>query len=115
MRPGQITVNEFERAILDRIAARYPSVLPLIRAPHVLSREFTGAGSFTTFKPSPQPLDLSDGHYSSDDLLLVPGVPSGLGATLHIRAAEPPCLEIYTYGTELWDGTFNGFRVEPAA
>lgn len=45
MRPGQVTLNEFERALLDRIGQSEPRLDGRWADLHVLSREFTGAGT----------------------------------------------------------------------
>lgn len=50
MQPGQITLNDFELAILERLSQDEPSIGPYIAELHVLSREFTGAGSYTNFE-----------------------------------------------------------------
>jgi hypothetical protein len=47
MRPGQLEPNEFEIALLKGFAAQDPSLC--LDSLHVLSREFTGVGSFTKF------------------------------------------------------------------
>ena len=49
MRPGQREPNEFERAILEWIAAEHPALRTHLAGLHILSREFTGVGSFTNF------------------------------------------------------------------
>lgn len=115
MRPGQITTTELEAAILERIAKEHPALVSLIGQLHVLSREFTGAGSYTTFAASQPTPDLPDGYLSLDGLVTVPGVPNGLGAVLACEAGCPKCLEIYTYGDELWDGDSDGFLIGQAA
>lgn len=53
MKPGQLTPNEFENAILERLASKTEALRPLLARLHVLSREFTGVGSFTNFKVDP--------------------------------------------------------------
>ena len=47
MRPGQLKPNDFELAILERLASRESSIRLSVERLHVLSREFTGVGSFT--------------------------------------------------------------------
>ena len=49
MRPGQLNPNEFEIAILNRLADDFELLRALIPKLHVLSREFTGVGAFTNF------------------------------------------------------------------
>ena len=109
MRPGQLEPNEFEATLLKRFATQDPSLS--IDSLHVLSREFTGVGSFTKF------LCGGSGETKWDrDLVLgagisMPGVPSGLGAVLFCAGNQPNCLEIYTFGDEHWDGVYDGFAV----
>ena len=50
LRPGQSTPNDFETAILERIALDNPSLREHFGRLHVLSREFTGVGSYTNFR-----------------------------------------------------------------
>ena len=94
--------NEFETAILKR--------LPVDGAPieveklHVVSRELTGAGSYTTFALPAASSDARRSHIGLNDLIELPGLPNGLGAVLWFRAGVPQCLEIYTYGGDGWDG-----------
>ena len=82
---------------------------------HVLSREFTGVGSFTNFQVD-ESLPVAPGrHLDLDAEICVPGVPSGLGAVLFCKGDQPECLEVYTYGDEQWDGVYIGFTIEPTA
>ena len=50
MRPGQLEPNELEMAVLRAFAQREPRIAAHIQNLHVLSREFTGVGSFTRFQ-----------------------------------------------------------------
>ena len=109
MRPGQLTVNELERAILQAIAAQGEVTLPPIARLHVLSREYTGVGSYTTFLRSKQSEEKRT-HVTLRARVRIPCVPNGLGAALFLRAGEPEVLECFTY-SEHWDGTFDGFKI----
>lgn len=112
MRPEQVELNEFEIAILRRIADKHPAIEPFIRGLHVLSREYTGAGSYTQFQcEAPGPV----GHLDLNALISMPSVPNGMGAALHCKAGQPDCLETFTFGVELWDGVFDGFSIDEAA
>jgi hypothetical protein len=116
MRPGQLHPNEFERAILHSFASVLPPLLSRIDTLHVLSREFTGVGSFTRFqhdnvKPAESEPQLGLNHAE----IHVPTVPSGLGAVLFCRGDYPTCLELFTYGDEHWDGDYDGFSIHPTA
>jgi hypothetical protein len=35
-----------------------------------------------------------------------------MGAVLFLNGNQPECLEVYTYGLELWDGVHDGFFIE---
>jgi len=96
---------------LERIAQDEPWLQGPFASLHVLSREFTGVGSYTNF--ACDELDSQDDPFPGlDALILVPGVPNGMGAVLHCRAKRPKCLELFTYGDDVWDGTFDGFTFE---
>ena len=112
MRPGQIEPNEFEIAIIKRFAQQDPSIRKASNRLHVLSREFTGVGSFTNFKCIES--------QSSDEIRTIdlnaqinmPGVPNGLGAVLFCKGNQLDCLEIHTYGDDKWDGVYDGFSID---
>jgi hypothetical protein len=115
MRPGQIDANDFEVAILERLAIARPSLRSLIPSLHVLSREFTGVGSYTTFLCHDGSAGFGDERIGLDDLIHMPNVPNGMGAVLYCSAGAPKCLETYTFGTEPWDGVYSGFTIGDAA
>jgi len=114
MKPGQLTLNEFETAILERLASQSESLRAFLGGLRVLSREFSGAGSFTTFSIAPAlgQHELGQQQLGLDALVIVPGVPNGMGAVLFCRDGCPEMLEIYTYGDDHWNGTFTGFSIE---
>jgi hypothetical protein len=109
-RPGQIEPNELELAILQRMAAKNPPLLAQIGSLHVLSREFTGVGCYTNFKCEGDSAHIAEQRIGLDDLIEMPNVQNGLGAVLLCLGGLPTCLETYTFGAELWDGVFEGFR-----
>ena len=113
--PGQITPNEFEVAILERIAAKNSSLRIRLGHLHVLSREFTGVGSYTNFKCEDMGAQVSEHRVGLDDLIVMPNVQNGMGAVLFCLEDQPKCLETYTFGDELWDGVFEGFVIQKAA
>ena len=114
MRPGQLTPTEFERAILNRIAQEVPVLGAGLTTLHVLSREFTGVGSFTHFSPNSTPANVPDGPITLSGLIDVPGVHNGMGAALFIKNGHADVLETFTFGSEYWDGTYNGFSLRDA-
>jgi hypothetical protein len=107
MRPGQLEPNEFELTILERMATRHPALREHLGQLHVLSRNFTGVGCFTTFVCVDSD---SKSVIHMDGLVHVPTVPNGLGAVLFCRGGHPECLEVFSFG-EPWDGTFDGFSL----
>jgi len=112
VRPGLLRPNEFELAVLKRLRGPLWDSEMAPEQLHVLSRTFTGVGSFTNFscaKPEP---DAPREHRILTASILMPGVRTGLGAVLHLRAGQPECLEIFTFGDEHWDGTYEGFVIE---
>jgi hypothetical protein len=104
--------NEFEVAILERLASREPSIKDSLGALHVLSRRLTGAGSFTNFEPEESTAASADMRVGLDVIAKVPGVPNGLGALLFCRDGKPVCLEIFTFGDDRWDGNYDGFSID---
>ena len=111
MRPGQLTPNELEAEVLGVIAKTDQALEQAVDQLHVLSRTYTGVGSFTTFACSsdePQ-RDISLGKH-----IQIPGLSHGLGAVLFLKGNEPCTLEIYAYG-ENWDGTIEGYALKDAA
>jgi hypothetical protein len=111
LRPGQPTLNELESAILSQLAKKCPALIDLIPSLHVLSREYTGVGSYTRFQSEPKQ-KIPGQQIGLDTLIVLPGVPSGLGAVLHCENGSPILLEIFTYGDEHWDGVPDGFSIK---
>jgi hypothetical protein len=114
IRPGQIEPNEFELTILERIAAKNPSLRMYLRNLHVSSREFTGVGSYTNFKCEGEGTQVVEQRIGLDDIIVMPNVQNGMGAVLLCQGNRPKCLETYTFGDELWDGVFEGFCIQKA-
>jgi hypothetical protein len=111
MRPGQLTPNDLELAILEHLASKESSISGSVQQLRVLNREFTGVGSFTTFICEESGANTPERYVTLDALINVPGVPNGMGAVLFFEEGKPECLEIFTYGDD-WDGVFDGFSIE---
>jgi hypothetical protein len=109
---GQLEPNEFEEAILKRIAQDVPAIGPLIDKLRVLSREFTGVGSYTNFDCPESVVALGKQAIGLNALIIMPNVPGGMGAVLFCEDGKPKCLETYTFGKEQWDGNCKGFSFE---
>ena len=102
--------NAFEIAVLQRMAQGVPALRSIITNLRVLRRELTGAGSYTHFAPTPT-LAIADGYIGLDSLILMPGVPNGMGAALAVTSGCPDFLEVFTYGEDSWDGSYSGFAI----
>jgi hypothetical protein len=113
MRPGQTKLNELERAILDRMVLSLPNLAPAIPRLHVLSREYTGVGSYTNFKVN-DPIVSESSPVQLNEIINIPSVPHGLIALLFLEGGRVKVLEIAACGG-LWDGVFEGFRIGTAA
>lgn len=111
MRPGQLTPNDLESAILLKISATHPAANLDVSKLHVLSREYTGVGSYTTFSNSRTEEAAKKSMLDLPGLIQVTGVANGMGAILWMRGGRPDCLEIYTFGPDNWDGTFESFSL----
>jgi hypothetical protein len=111
MRPGQLTPNALESAILLKISATHPAANLDVSKLNVLSREYTGVGSYTTFSNSRIEETAQKSMFDLPGLIEVAGVAHGMGAILWMRGGRPDCLEIYTYGPDNWDGTFESFSL----
>ena len=112
MRPGLVELNEFEVAILELLALKESAIGPLINRLHVLSREFTGVGSYTNFDCPDSDLELGEKTIELHALISMPNVPNGMGAALFCENGKPKFLETYTFGNEHWDGVYEGFSIE---
>ena len=114
MKPGQLSLNEFEVAILEHIAKDEPSIRLLIPQLRVLSRKFTGVGSYATLDCHDSSPDLEDRPVGHPNITM-PDVPNSMGAVLFCEIGKPKTLETYTYGDEHWDGNYEGFSIDKAA
>lgn len=112
MRPGQLHPNEFEIALLERIAADNPDAELSICDLHVLSREFTGVGCFVSFLIKGRPNTGARCVLDSDAAVTIPGLQCGLGVAAFLEGSTLT-LETYTFGDEKWDGVFDGFTLLP--
>ena len=115
MQPGQLHLNELERAILDRLASKEPALREVAGQLHVLSREFTGVGSFTNFACDESSADAPEKRIGLDEVIAMPGVPNGMGAVLFCKGDSPTCLEVFTYGDDCWQGDYEGFTIDDRA
>ena len=109
MRPGQLHPNELEEALLNRLGLEHPDEQIAIRDLCVISRTFTGVGSFTEFRVKGQ-RPVPRRVLNSSALVTIPGLQHGLGVVA-FREGSTLTLETFTIGDERWDGVFDGFAV----
>jgi hypothetical protein len=112
LRPGQLTPNDLEAAVLRCLAELDPTLLPFLGCLHVLSREYTGVGGYTRFQSEETGNRIADQQLGLDGLISLPDVPNGMGAVLFTEGGLPTLLEMFTYGDDHWDGLFDGFSIE---
>lgn len=112
MQPGQVMPNALENAALLRIGEGAPSVLPFLKDLHVLSRTYTGVGCFTEFLCPGTPHTPRESPLGMTGMIRLRQVANGMGAVLWCRLGRPQCLELYTFGGDAWDGTFDKFEIE---
>jgi hypothetical protein len=112
MRPGQLTPNELELAILQRLARKVPGLEDVIPRLHVLSRKFSGVGSYTNFNPV-ETVAVASAPVGLHQPIVMPGLTNGLDAILFFDGNRVKSLEIATFGSEPWDGAYQGFSIPP--
>lgn len=110
MRPGQKEPNELEFAILNVIATGEPEMRPFLEKLHVMSREYTGVGSFTYFRVEPSDWG-PERVFSPTCTIRIPGMRIGLAFALRCQGSHPEILEIFAHDEE-WDGVYDGFTIE---
>ena len=113
MQPRQLTPNELELAVLHQLGRKVSGLADVIPRLHVLSREFTGVGSYTNFNPV-EAVAGASAPVGLTQAIEVPGVKNGLDAILFFEGDKVKCLEIVTFGSEAWDGVYEGFSIPSA-
>jgi len=112
MQLGQETPNALEVAVLRRIGEGAPSIRELIGGLRVQSRKYTGVGCFTEFECAGAPDAPRESPLRMNGLIRMRVVANGMGALLWCRLGRPHCLELYTFGDDAWDGSFDEFELE---
>ena len=114
MPPNLPAPNEFELAILQRLAAKLPALGAVIPRLRVLRRAFTPCGSYTDLE-CPDAVEGAANPVSMSETINVPGVAYGMDGLLFFKDGRPDFLEIVAFGGESWDGGYDGFSIPPAA
>ena len=99
--------ERFELEVMKRIARENPSIEKALRRQYeeavIVSREFTGAGFFTTFEVGDKSLQLEGiiNDTFGNVQAIFEELEYGVGFALFVRGGFIEILEGYTYG-ELW-------------
>lgn len=110
--------NAFETALLESICRSNPAKAQGLadRIPDlvVLSRENSGAGSFTIFRLPGMDRGAATARSTlgSNEEVGLPGLKFGLGMLAFLEQGFLHILETYTYGED-WNGEWEGFRLLP--
>lgn len=106
-------LNDFELAILDKIAVKYPFLQPHIPLLKVQKRKITGVGMYVDFcyvsnSNSFQPIPDNYMVLGSDSHLCIEGLEHGLAYEITVEKGHIDFLELVTYDEE-WDGSIKKF------
>ncbi len=99
--------------MLEHIAADNPDVRLSFADLHVISREFTGVGSFTHFLVRGE-TKTTRRVLNTSAWVSMPDLQYGLGVVAFYDG-NSLTLETFTCGDEKWDGTSEGFTIETPA
>jgi len=79
----------------------------------VKSREYTSVGGYVNFLNSHELRlpELGKRELGFNGQLMVPGVPSGLGAIVAVDQGKIKYLELFTYGDEKWNGETTNLKI----
>lgn len=106
-----------EKMVVEKILSGDDRVLDILRKQYndsvVESREFTGAGFYTTFKINDSaPMLVGKNSFQLGDVIgTIKGVKYGVGFVLFIKDGKIDFLEGYTYGEEKWPENIEDFRL----
>ena len=100
-----------ELEILNRLSSKYPLVKLHIPYLKVKSRQKTGVGMYVNFTYTDEiveRLKISDSSISSNDIIMIEGLKSGLNYEVDVTDGKLNFIEIVSNG-EPWDGTLKDF------
>ena len=109
-------LDEFERAVLEKLLAGDHPVLATLRgqaqAARLTSREYTGTGFFLSFDVPPDaPLLSTQGDFHFGDVnAALNGLQYGAGFVVFVRGGRLDTLEGYSYD-EPWPTAIRSFRL----
>jgi hypothetical protein len=107
------TLNDFELAILNRIAGKYSFLHSHIPFLSVDERKTTGVGIYVDFSYNRcEGYDLIPANFialSGNDALHIEGLTNELSYEVAVTNGQLDFLEVVTNGNEMWDGTIGDF------
>ena len=111
-------LNTLERAVIMQICKgnnqECPSLEQHVALLQVKSRDNTGVGLYVNFEyilggSKKVEFNLTDIALSVNKIVELDNLKNGLGFILDISNGRINYLEFFTYGNELWDGSYNTF------
>ncbi len=114
MHLSRFILSALETGILGQLAIEHKVPELAALSPVVLDRTLTGIGSFTELLMGTAVSGLAETPLGLNAIINVNGVPNGLSAILFIKSGCPYCLEIHSFGGDLWNGDSDGFQIVSA-
>ncbi len=109
---------KFEKELMEKLLEGYDDKLVILRrqyeAASVETREFSGAGFFTSFRVPEDSVKLPQGESFRLGGVSgqINGVANGVGFVLFIEQGVIHLLEGYTYGEESWPTILTEYKLE---
>lgn len=110
------TLTPLEDAVIRKVLEGDHPLLAALRKQagnaRLRSREFTGAGFYTSLHVEPESMRAGDRDYQLDDVLAdIEGLAHGAGFILYVRAGFLDLLEGFSYD-ESWPAQIGAFAVK---
>lgn len=109
---NKLTVLESE--LLSVFAQKYQALTSHIEKLYVVKRECTGVGQYIFFKYYDEEdiLPISEDILSVDKIIITEGIDPGIGFVGNIADFKLHSLELFVYGSDEWDCTFQNFTLK---
>lgn len=109
---NKLTVLESE--LLSVFAQKYQALNSHIEKLYVVERKCTGVGQYVFFKYYDEEdiLPISENILSVDKIIITKGIDPGIGFVGNIADFKLHSLELFVYGSDEWDCTFQNFTLE---
>ena len=106
-------LNEIELTLLDGLTTKHPSLKSHISHLKVRGRKATGVGMYVNFEyiNFEEKLGNLNSLFSNEENIEIPNLQHGLSYVIDITDGEIKYIEFITYGLEIWNGKFEGYRI----